>query len=124
MTNDLRRDVAHLLQQPKTCLGALQLLWCPDQLKKAVAIADQPDNIKRVEISRNCVCYSVTSASCKEYLVIPNKYCSCHYYHENVLLKRTAWTCKHEIAVQLRLALTESIKPHPDPRDCLQSQFT
>ncbi len=126
MAHDLRNDAATLLRDPVTCLGALQLMWCPEQVKNAAEIADCDERIKKVKFFDRVFCFSVTGISGKEYLVVPHKYCTCHFYQDMVLKKRLAWTCKHDIAVQLRLSLTQedSIKQHANPKSFITSQFT
>jgi hypothetical protein len=108
MIHDFRKEISQLLKSEDQLLGlgAAQLLWPPDLVDKAVDIASNPEMIRKTQVCDNVAYYTVRgSRSSDEYTVVPNKYCSCYYYNENVFNKRTAWTCKHEIAVHLRLLL-------------------
>lgn len=108
MADDLRRDLANVLKADDRLLGlgVAQLFWCPDMLAKAIVIADSPEKIQTVNVGDGRLVYYTVKGSKKdeEYQVVPNKFCSCYFYLEQVLKRRTAWTCKHEIAVQLKLA--------------------
>jgi len=107
MADDLRKDLKVILQAEDKMLGlgVAQLLWSPDLLEKAVAIAEKPEKIRTIYVTENIAYYEVKGSKNDEiYQVIPNKYCTCYYYQDQVLKRKMAWTCKHEIAVQLKLA--------------------
>ncbi len=120
---DVRKHVQALLAGDDIhCLGAALYLMPPTLLEKAVALADQEDAIHAIKISQHVKCYSVRGKT-SEYVVVPNKFCSCHFYTENVVKQHLSWTCKHDLAVQLRLRITGSVSPHPTGNDLLAQKF-
>jgi predicted nucleic acid-binding Zn finger protein len=119
---DVRKHVRALLQGSDTaCLGAALMLMPPSLVQKAVAIADQQDSIKRV--FEHISVFSVKGSTGQDYLVVPYKYCSCRYYCENVMKQRLSWTCKHDLAVLLRLKVGGPLKIHPAATELLAKQL-
>lgn len=93
------------------------VLVCPSRiLQKAVDLADFPHAIRKIQVNPILSVFLVSSDqgqfrkrkfssdSRGNYIVLPGRYCSCPFYQENVLLRKTEWTCKHDVAVRLRLA--------------------
>ena len=119
---DVRQHVRALLEEEgdMACLGAALMLMPPSLVVKAISIADQQDSIQRV--FEKIAVFSV-KGSTGEYLVVPYKYCSCWYYCENVMKQRLTWTCKHDLAVQLRLRLGGALKIHPAGNELLAKQL-
>lgn len=91
------------------CCRAVGLLCPSSMLKKAAEIADTCYAVRRIDIAGGLVVYSVESDFGKKtYVVVPGKFCSCPYYKENVVQRTNAWTCKHDLAVRLKLSLGSS----------------
>lgn len=126
--NDMRKDFATLLtSKDPLAIGVLHLLVDKTMLEKAAKIADTNGAIQAIDITKNTTCYSVIAGSSTrgEYIVVPRKYCTCHFYNDSVLVRRIAWTCKHDLAVQLRLALAgpETIMKHPSGEKLIREQL-
>jgi predicted nucleic acid-binding Zn finger protein len=124
----MRKDFATLLKsKDPICLGVLPLLVDQTLLAKAARIADNDGAIQRIEIADGIKCYAVKCGSSNgvEYVVVPRKYCTCYYYNDSVLTKRVSWCCKHDLAVQLRLALAgpESIIAHPSGEKLIREKL-
>jgi hypothetical protein len=85
--------------------------------KSAAELADPEGAIKRIRCPLDIrTAYSVRGARGIEYIVIGSRFCTCHFFRENVLKRRSGWACKHIIAVMLRVAIRgpETIREHPD----------
>ena len=90
-------------------------LLCPKKLSDSASVlADDDEYFRRIEIPPNLVFFAT-----QEYIIVPGKFCSCHYFQENVVKLGESWTCKHDLGVRLRVALRglESIKLDKGGRD-------
>jgi predicted nucleic acid-binding Zn finger protein len=104
-------------------------MLCPSPMVKSAAeIADVEKSIRRIILPIGIkTVYSVrgTRNAATEYIVIGSRFCTCHYFRENVLRRRFAWACKHIIAVLLRISVkgASSIGEHPDGYKLLLNIF-
>ena len=109
-------------------LGVAQLICPPAMLQKASMIADSAFAISKIHLSSQVVCYSVRAGSGRdEYIVVPGKFCSCPFYKEQILksVRTPHWMCKHDLAVQLRVAMRPGDIPTcPKGRDLLIKHIT
>ena len=115
---DPRRCVAALLGSSAKSALAVARFLCPTAMfDKAVTIADTPNAVTRASVA-GCTVFLVKSSDIRgeRYIVIPKKFCSCHYYCQQVIRNRLAWTCKHDLAVQLRVS-TLGLCSVPEARD-------
>ncbi len=122
MSTDDRSIVNHLFSELiKFGEYSTAKLICRSSLvRRGAEIADRPSAIHRIEICPGVCVYTVRSENLRggwersEYLVVPGRHCTCPFYTDSVIPRQTDWTCKHDLAVRLRLSSDrESIKPHP-----------
>lgn len=100
---DPREYVASLLRSKAPSALAMVQLLCPSAVfNKAVDMAEKDSGISRATIA-GTTCFLVKGGG--RYIVIPKAFCSCHYYTQQVIRNRVAWTCKHDLAVQLRISV-------------------
>ena len=98
-------------------VGTALLLCSRSVLEKAVSIADDVRSFSRVNIGTRTIAYSVRSGNGQEeYIVVVGKYCSCPFFLQHVIKTGLAqhWTCKHELALRLRLALDANVEGFPE----------
>ena len=80
---------------------AAACMLCPKSvLEQGSKLADDECVFKRIEILQDLSIFAT-----HKYIIVPGKYCSCHFYQENVVKRRIIWTCKHDLGVRLRVAL-------------------
>ena len=80
---------------------AVACMLCPHAvLESGSLLADYEQVFKRIEIFSN---FSIFTTN--KYIIVPGKFCSCHYFQENVVKRGIAWTCKHDLGLRLRIAL-------------------
>jgi predicted nucleic acid-binding Zn finger protein len=111
----VRQLFSDLLKPGEPHSIAAASLLCPKKLfDSASVLADDDEFFKRMEISPNLVLFST-----QKYIIVPGKFCSCHYFQEKVVNLGVSWTCKHDLGVRLRVALRglESIKLDKGGRD-------
>jgi hypothetical protein len=110
--NTVCRTTADLISRATPESIGAALLLCPTgMIEKAIQIADTKNGIKLIRFGP-VKAYQVKSNSGHDsYVVLPAKFCSCIYYKENVIKSPlfVAWTCKHDLAVQLRLGIGDPI---------------
>ena len=110
-------------------LGTAILLCPPSLLKKATAIADMPHAISRIQVTESVNCFHVRSGERNhtEYIVVPGRYCSCQFFTDSVVNNTHSpyWTCKHDLAVQLKLGVRiEGIQSSTNGMQLVYRQLT
>ena len=86
-------------------LKAAQLICPVSLLNRGAELADMQNSIARIDFCPGISVFAVRGSRGKKYIVIPGKYCSCVHYIETVVRNASGWTCKHDLAVRLRLGL-------------------
>ena len=90
------------------CLRGISLVCPSRQLMKASQMADTCKILCITINAALCVYVVPSEKKSSDYIVIPGKFCSCMYFFENVIKGKTNWTCKHDLAVRLKLGLCDA----------------
>lgn len=81
---------------------ALACLLCPKKLlDSACMLVDRPETFRRVETGYDGLRVFLAG----DYILVPGKFCSCYYFTEKVIKQGTIWTCKHDLALRIIIAL-------------------
>jgi len=108
-------------------LGAACIL-CPSNIvKSASELAESSIRLIPDVLPGLTTVYTVrgTRNFSTEYIVVGSRFCTCHYFRENVMKRHTGWACKHIIAVALRIAIEgrDSVPPNPNGITLLSNIF-
>ena len=98
---EVSRLFSDLIKRGDSNSTAVACMLCPEKiLENAAQLAQDDMAFGRIEICQGLSVYRV-----KEYMLIPGRFCSCHYFQETVVRMGTGWTCKHDLGLRLRIAL-------------------
>ena len=102
----LSRLFTQLVESGESNCIAVACMLCPKNLLDSAARLAETDAVfRRVDVCQGLSVYVVKGRGDKEYILIPGKFCSCHYFQENVVNRGEGWTCKHDLGLRLRIGI-------------------